>query len=56
MHRRVTYDISDCRGQPGPLRVIQKDAFVLLLLLLQDPDLFLEVLELEMSILVLLTA
>ena len=44
------------RGQPGPLRVIPQDAFVLLLLFLQDPDLLLEVLELETPILVLLTA
>ncbi len=44
------------RGQPGPLCVIQQDVFVLLLLFLQDPDLLLEVLELETPILVLLTA
>ena len=33
------------RGQPDPLAVIQEDTFVLLLLLLQDSDLFLEVVD-----------
>lgn len=33
------------RGQPGPLLIIQEDAFVLLLLFLQDSDLLLEVLD-----------
>ncbi len=44
---RITRSMIFCEilGRPDPLAIIQEDAFVLLLLFLQDPDLLLEVVD-----------